>query len=260
VTEFGTNIDPVRTVWVPPAPLSWVRYALRLDDGGLAIPYSETAWAAGKSQIGALDRLSFPWGWDRNSVRDAVTQYYQDYYITAFQVGNEPDLESPSSWTMAPEEWNELCWAVREVVNDFGRPDILVIGGGLASGHPEYLDGLDLSCLDAIAVHPYGRAPSGYHGPGAGFGSLSDLLWSYSSQYGPPVWVTEFGARSDEIGFMNQATYLRLMAKDLARNEVPVACQFCVDDSMVFGYGMFTGGEMKVAAKSYIQAAGRYGG
>ena len=70
------------------------------------------------------------------------------------QVGNEADLDSPSSWTMSPSALLALTYEVRDAM-----PDAALVAAGLASGSRDRpracRDILDL--VDYVAVHPYGR-------------------------------------------------------------------------------------------------------
>lgn len=107
--------------------------------------------------------------------------------VDAVQVGNEPDLLSPSSWTMTQVELAALGRAVRGV---FG-PSMPLVCAGLASGHPSWLDGMDLAWADAVACHPYLKdAPNPDD-----IEDLEDvpaLLEGYR-RFGKPVLVTEWG-------------------------------------------------------------------
>ena len=63
---------------------------------------------------------------------------------------------------------------------------------GLASGLPNWLNDVDLSQVDAIACHPYGKWPSPDWEPAPrwGFGFIGPLLDDYL-KFGKPVLVTE---------------------------------------------------------------------
>jgi hypothetical protein len=78
--------------------------------------------------------------------------------VDAWQVGNEADHVSPSSWTMQPSELAALGRSARAILP---RPHVLVCAG-MASGHPEWMAGMDLSWADAVAVSSVseGRAES----------------------------------------------------------------------------------------------------
>jgi hypothetical protein len=67
--------------------------------------------------------------------------------IRWLQIGNEPDLVSDSSWTMSHDEFNAMVGAVAPVFAEH----CIIIAGGLASGNPAWLAGVDQSLLDVIA-------------------------------------------------------------------------------------------------------------
>lgn len=156
--------------------------------------------------------------------------------IDAWQIGNEPDLKSGSSWTLTPRRFSTLLHVASEVFFDG-----VVVAGGLASGQPTYLDEVGRLPVDAIAVHPYTKAPDGWTMQGWETGWASDLINSYM-RFGLPIWVTEFGAEDglfDNIrasdGPGSREEYYRRMVATF-RNRPCYA--FCWDDAMVPGYGI----------------------
>lgn len=119
---------------------------------------------------------------------------YRDLYgglIDAIQVGNEADLVSSSSWTMSQLELAALGRSVRAIF-----PTTPLVCSGLASGQPGWLDGMDLSWCDAIAVHPYAKdsesATDLEDQP-----DMQPLLREYK-RFGKPILVTEWGWPSDD--------------------------------------------------------------
>ncbi len=157
---------------------------------------------------------------------------YQRRYgklIHALQVGNEPDLASPSSWTMTQAELVSLGKAARKMF-----PSTPLVCAGLASGHPEWLQGVDLSWCDALAVHPYGKSPSKtWPQPGWGTGYMGDLLDGYAA-YGKPLLVTELGLSTDQVDEAFQAEYLTRCGEYLNhREDIEVWQWFCASDTMV---------------------------
>ena len=113
------------------------------------------------------------------SFDDAARMYSERYpFIDFVQPGNEPDHVSPSSWTLTPQDLNRLLVAFRAMF-----PTTTLVGPGLVSSHPEYLNGVALDLVDAIAIHPYGQRPNNAESwdelPG-NFGTVDSLLDSYA--------------------------------------------------------------------------------
>lgn len=156
--------------------------------------------------------------------------------IDYWQIGNEPDLESPSSWTLSPRRCSTLLHIASEVLFDK-----FLIMGGLASGQPDWLKGVGRLPVDAIAIHPYTKAPDNWAMQGWETGRVNDILNMYM-QYGLPIWVTEFGAEDGLFDDVNGGTgsgsreeYYKQMVHSM-RNRPCFA--FCWDDAMVPGYGI----------------------
>lgn len=174
----------------------------------------------------------------RESMRDddwwgMCAEYGARYpMLDAVQPGNEPDHESPSSWTMAPSDLNDLLAAA-----NVGFPDgMTIVGPGLVSGQPSYLDAVDLDLVDALAIHAYGRRPDNLQNwdevPG-NFGTLAELFDSYR-RFQKPLWCTEWGVSTDQVSEEFQSRYVEAMMKAFKlRTDVPVSIYFCVDDGMV---------------------------
>ncbi len=214
--DGSTPLDVIRRFNV-----TWVR-VVALDGLDLS-GYFHTLRAAGIKILLVLARES---GGDYAG--------YQRRYgslVDAIEVGNEPDLTSPSSWTMTQVELAALGKAVRA---SFSRPFPLVVGG-LASGHPEWLDGADLSWADAIAFHPYLRdAPNP--------NDLEDLpdvdaLAAGYKRFGKPLLITEWGwwddhepRASDEVRDM--------VGWAGGTSDVEVFFYFCASDAMVPPFGL----------------------
>ena len=90
--------------------------------------------------------------------------------LTYVQIENEVDLHQ---W-----EQSTYNFLVTEVAPHF-HEHCLTLTSGLASGNPDWLDGVDLSLLDLIAIHPYGRWPDG------------DRIWREEyTEWGSPVAVS----------------------------------------------------------------------
>lgn len=106
--------------------------------GGVDYPAVCSALIGGGVEpLPVLARESFEHGGVRSGWKQSMA-YWRDRLpmVTRWQVGNEPDHESPSSWTLAPDDFSDLLLLSREV---FG-PDAYLIAGGLVSGQPGYLD------------------------------------------------------------------------------------------------------------------------
>lgn len=157
---------------------------------------------------------------------------YQRRYgtlIDALQVGNEPDIDSPSSWTMSPVELASLGRSARQIF--WTLP---IVAAGLASGQPDWLTGMDLGWADALAFHPYGKRPSpDWPSPDWGTGFLGDLVDGYAT-IGKPLIVSEIGLSTDEVSEELQAEYLRRCFDYLnQRGDVEMMLWFCLSDTMV---------------------------
>lgn len=86
--------------------------------------------------------------------REAFAWYAAQYsrYPGWWEIGNEPDLESPSSWTMEPYELSQLGWDARSMM-----PNEYLVVGGQASGWAGYLDMADIRWANFVGIHPYAK-------------------------------------------------------------------------------------------------------
>lgn len=97
--------------------------------------------------------------------------------IDAFQIGNEPDIESPSSWTMEPGRLNAL---LRYFRNHWGGHQVCA---GMASGDPSYMTQVDRKLYDVVAIHPYTQTSD----------TMPTLMAGYAPYLdGKELWFTEF--------------------------------------------------------------------
>lgn len=170
--------------------------------------------------------------------------------VSCVQVGNEPDLVSPSSWSMSQVELAALGKAVRAI---FPRPFPLVCAG-LASGHPSWLDGMDLSWADAAACQPYLKdAPN----PGdlEDLPDVDALVRAYRDKTGLPVLVTEWGWWSDQEPRASEET--RDMVGWAGKTDLcEVFFWFCADDAMVPPFGLLDAdGREKPRARAFREQA-----
>ncbi len=170
------------------------------------------------------------WGW---------LQYWKQFYgpyVDYWQIGNEPDHQSPSSWTMDPGAYSHLTMLSRHAFGD----NAYLIGAGLASGDTQgWPRQLNWEHVNAGACHPYAKDKNDSN-PNQ---PIDVLFNGYKRIFGDkPLWVTEYHAR--QIGM---AAALR----DDSRIEHGLA--FCFSDSMVPGFGLI---EDEAALADYKAAAG----
>jgi hypothetical protein len=175
---------------------------------------------------------------------------YRDRYaglVDALEVGNEPDLDSPSSWTMTQAELGALGRSARAI-----WPTATLVLGGLASGQPSWLDGVDLGWCDAVAVHPYLKDST----PGNDVPDVGELLDGYRA-YGKPLVISEWGWWGDDEE--RGAVEVRDMARWAASTgDVELFCYFCLGDWMVPPFGLYRAdGTAKPAADYFMGASAR---
>jgi|SRR5262245_8858068 len=159
------------------------------------------------------------------------------------QVGNEPDLESGSSWTMGHDEYNRL---VDDVAPVFRGLDLTIVGAGLASGQPSWLAGVDQDLLDIIAVHPYGRRPNGdpkwQSACPEWANDVREFLAWYRSYTALPLAVSEYGGRHEELGDPRWRQYCVEMTVSLHQmvgdGRLAFAALYGLSEMMVPGMGM----------------------
>ncbi len=166
----------------------------------------------------------------------------------AYQIGNEADHQSASSWTLIPWDLSQMGRMWRQIL-----PATTLVCSGMVSGHPEYLDSVDLSVFDVLAVHPYGRHPAGW--ADWGFGPVADLVDQYK-RFGKPIWITEFGAPAKDFtgGQGTRADYYGRMTAECAELYAAVF-PFKWEDAGVPGFGMV--GTPALAAVSAVALTSR---
>lgn len=261
--RLGVNIFPRRldaTEFVA-AQAQTLRYALRRDSPpNLYRDFAEVCVAAGILPVPVLARESFT-GQERRTrrYREGLI-YWRDRLpsVTTWQVGNEPDHESPRSWTMARRSLNSLLRAARSVLGS----DVTIVGPGLVSGQPGWLDGVDLSPVNAIAVHPYVKRPTrDFDLPD--WGLVGDLLAGYQEAApGLPIWITEFGAKgppADDRDFDDEdqrAEYHFQMFEAFREAGVETALVFRWDEDLGEpGFGLLdAGGDPKATYHAFANA------
>lgn len=193
---------------------------------------------------------------DWRAVESALATYRARYgtLVTAWQVGNEWDAESPSSWTMGK---NDLVALGQRVRSAFGKSAYLIVGGcadGSPSDEPdERLSGMDLGWANAIAIHTYGQGVPGWKRddgfdvlPFSPYGFTStvrDLIDGYRAEAPTKdLWITEMGFRWDELGEVRAAQYAEAYLSYLVNRcpEVKGFAQFCLTDLQVNGFGLYS--------------------
>ncbi len=129
------------------------------------------------------------------------TTHSEDSWIDgldAYQIGNECDLVSPSSWTMTPGEYDKLVADYRGA-----HPDVCLIGAGLASGSLEWwrkVSPRTLALLDGYSVHPYSKGCLEARTPLRTNRAYSPKL---------PLWISEWNRPAPEV-----AVFLRMLQKE----------------------------------------------
>jgi hypothetical protein len=165
--------------------------------------------------------------------------------VDAVEVGNEPDVDSPSSWTLRPSELGALGRAVRVLF-----PTTPLVLGGLASGQPSYLDDVDLSWCDAIGLHPYLKDATAEND----VPDIGDLISGYAA-YGRPLVITEWGWWGDDE--RRGRDEVRDMVEWAARTgDVEAFLYFCLSDAMVPPFGLLRedGTDKPAAAAFRVEA------
>lgn len=173
------------------------------------------------------------------------------------QMGNEWDILGMSSFTQSAKQFSaDLAWA--RAWFDYHRPDATpkryLIAGGAASGHEWLLNDVDLTPVDAIAVHPYGQRADGYPTAGWGHGELRDLIRRYKIHH-KPVWVTEFGVQDNEMDQAEQAEYIRRCLTIMEEEGVIGAFWYCLSPLMHPLYGLDQGPALEAFREEALRRA-----
>ena len=206
---------------------TWIRI-VAMPDHDLT-DYLRSARARNLKVLLVLARESFIEPGPRQDMYALYKQRYVDTgLVHAIQVGNEMDHASPSSWSMSQKEFESFGKSVRAAF-----PTTTIVTGGLVSGQPSWLAGVDLSWAQAISLHPYGKSPSEtWPHPGWGTGYIGDFLDSYAV-YGKPLLITEVGLSTDEVTEEFQAAYCQRMVDYFARRtDILGVMWFCISDQM----------------------------
>lgn len=267
---WGINTDPRNGAANPPAAalsgVGWVRFVFSVVSNGKVATLDETfnfydpiirsLVAQGTKVLLVLLQDTY-WGngpWDNGNwpsftlgfaaVAGKIAQHYKGL-VAAYEVWNEMDISGqPTSIFISPEIYATLLVATSKAIkqSDAGAK---VISGGLAGGDPiSYMNKVrvtigNLSCIDAIAYHPYGQTPPNT----AVFDwlpryTLGKSLQTMYNAFGLPVWITEIGvARVDvnnESFWPTIGNYMRqtfLFIRNTLTNICPVLIWFAWADS-----------------------------
>lgn len=207
---FAVNVDP-RFADGAPTPDEVRAYGF---DGVALVSREDTheyAWHMRESGIHVLARI------DKSSNGHMVP-------ADMYQIGNEPDIKSESSWTMTPGEWLKLWDQYRDTY-----PDLKMIGPGLASGDPTWWTKANktLHGCDGVAVHPYAKNAS----------DALLLLRAYANIVPKrKVWVSEWNRPVSEL-----QVFLGMLG-----GMCEYAAWFCWSDAMVDGFGLVNGDGAKL--------------
>lgn len=226
-----------------------VRFRLVSSSRGIARLFCQAVERAGMDPLPIFARESFPLP-ETNWIGQIEAWKVGLPDIRYWQIGNEADQESASSWTLPEAEFSELLAAGRHALG----VSKFLIAGGMVSGQPGYLDGVDLGPVDAIAVHPYGQRPSHLF-PRAdwGFGTLTQLLARYR-RFRKPLWITEYGAPVVQFQTASErGEYYGRMIATSAELECAAILPFKWEDAGVPGFGI-TGTPAAAAVSDAIRA------
>ena len=210
----------------------WVRFSA--DQRHRQAEYARDCHRAGLKVFVTLDSDSMI----NFGTIDQMAAYYANTFtgwIDAIGIGNEPDGTGAES---SREGYNTLHAKARALRREFGTTTVLV-GPGLVSGDPGWLDGFDLSLVDAIDVHLYASAPPDWQDKMTGY--VDDKLHRYRvkleelGQPGMPIYMSEIGISSDETGELRQAEYCLDMMTWADASGLVMACWFAYHDWAGFG-------------------------
>jgi hypothetical protein len=171
--------------------------------------------------------------------------------IGAWEIWNEPDHPAQpcasGDYTpgMPAAHYGPLLRDAYNTIRGAGASGPIVVGG-LDSGQVSYVAQVAASTgglyADAVAIHPYGVVPSASWCPDPGedldcdWGTLGGKVDEYRAASGLPVWITEFGLKTEDTA--HQARYLVDAYTVFANRGVPHAFVFCESDAMVAPFGL----------------------
>lgn len=223
--QLGLNVDPVHGFSVEEivnTKTQFVRFPFWWHTGFDYKTWTRKLQDAGVECMAVLDRTAMT-GNDsiERKMKRLLRRLPSLYY---WQIGNEPDGHEGSSWTMSKGRFSRYLQTAVRVFN--GR---YVIAGGLISGDANWLTEVNVSLVDAIAVHPYTQTPH----------SVMQLLDSYS-KWSKPIVISEFGGQTQLFNNEHErAVYHSEMISSLSSHAlVGMASVFCYSDAMVDGFGI----------------------
>lgn len=223
--QLGLNVDPVHGFTIQEildTKAQFIRFPFWWDTGFDYKTWVTTLQDRGVECMAVLDKRAMT---GRDSIERKMQRLKNKlpslYY---WQIGNEPDGLEESSWSMSKARFSRYLQTAVKVFD--GR---YVIAGGLISGDANWLMDVNVSLVDAIAVHPYTQTPE----------SVLRLLDSYS-WWSKPIIISEFGGQT---GLFNdeheRAVYHSEMIGALSSHAlVGMASVFCYSDAMVDGFGI----------------------
>jgi hypothetical protein len=130
-------------------------------------------------------------------------------------IGNEPDIDGPSSWTMTQGDYLDLWYAKRSSY------DCPALTAGAASGNVGWWDTV-MSAIEncqGMDVHPYGKTPH----------QAAELVTAYQIHYRMMCHVLEWHRPEEEID-----EFVAILGRDQQR----ILCWFCWSDANVDGFGL----------------------
>jgi hypothetical protein len=178
-----------------------------------------------------------------------IASHFRTIY-PAYQIWNEPDLAvQPDGYAPGiPPHW--FGWLLSRAYATLKGvdPEATIVGGGLASGLPDYWAQTVASqpgevLVDAVAIHPYTKQPvKDWPHEGWGTGWVGDLINAYAQVYPKgDIWITEAGVNLRDVTEQVQAEYLHLMYQTVGsqfKARVPRLYWFCLSSGMVPGWGL----------------------
>lgn len=209
---------------VTPASLAvigsqWARWTFDPDFEHEQVAYCKNLRALGIKRFGTCDMDTYrKFGnphavdtWERTHEWLANTF---SGYVDAVNPLNEPDGTGHESSSMAIWEVNAILRITRETWPSLTR----IVGVGDITGQgPNYYSQIATQYLDGIDAHLYAKDGQ----------ALSDAIDWYLTM-GKPLWLSEIGVSSDQVGEVEQARFLKdNLALVKNRSDVEACFWFC---------------------------------